>query len=205
MWRTTDADIIDVDRCVFENIQEITGEIEKRMSDYPPSQYPEQSPATQPGYPQTQPGYPQPGGFSQLPDPIPPKRRSMLWIVLPVLLLIVAGVGVYYYVQVRPSPQKTLQAYCTALQNNDAPGIYNTLSEGEQSQTTVNTIQASLRFFDLIAGGVQSCVVNDTQDNGSTATGSITLVSTRNHSGISTLHLVYENGQWKIDNKAGLP
>jgi len=173
------------------------------MNNYPPEQFP----PTQPVYLSSQPGYPQPGGMPQPDLPTPKTSRASRWIALViVLLLIIAGSAAYYYFQVRSSPQKTLQAYCAAFESNDAQGLYNTLSTSSQAQTSVSKIQTTLRLFDLVTGGgIKTCTVDSTQETGSTATGTVTLVANTNHSGDTTLHLVDENGTWKIDDKSSLP
>jgi hypothetical protein len=174
------------------------------MNNYPPEQFP----ATQPVYLPPRPGYPEPGGVPQPDDiPMPGTSRASRWIALIiVLLLIIAGSTAYYYFQVRSSPQKTLQAYCAAFENNDAQGLYNTFSASSQAQTSVSKIQTTLRLFDLVTdGGIRTCTVDDTQETGSTAIGTITLVANTNHSGDTTLHLIDENGTWKINDKSSLP
>lgn len=202
------------------------------MDNFPP--YPGQNPPAQPGYPQPggfaqptqpafppqqpgqpgnfpQPGYQQPGDFAQ-PGFQPPapvkKRRTGLWITLIIiLLLLIAGGGFFTYLQVRSTPQKTLQAYCTALKNDDAQALYNTYSSEAQARVSLDTLKEDLRIVTLIVGGVKDCVVQDNsiQENGSTATGMVTLTLGRGGSGNSTVSLVYENGQWKVQNNAQIP
>jgi hypothetical protein len=153
-------------------------------------------PQPQAAYPQQpgaygQPGYPQPGIPGQ---PVRKRSRAGLWITLVIiLLLVVVGVGgAFYYFQIRSTPAKTLQAYCTALQNNDAQGLYNTLS-------TEDT--------ELLIGGIKSCTVNSNsiQESGSTATGGITLVPDQGRAASGTIHLVDENNQWKINDTTDTP
>lgn len=196
------------------------------MENFPP--YPNQNPPAQPGYPQAggfaqpttpvfppqqsgQPGYPQPGDFTQpgfLPAPPVKKRRTGLWITLIViLLLLIAGGGLFAYLQARSTPLKTLQAYCTALKSNDAQALYNTYSSDSQARVSLDTLKADLRVVTLFVGGVKDCVVqeNSIQENGSQATGMVTLTLGRGGSGNATMHLVYENGQWKIQQNTRLP
>lgn len=203
------------------------------MDNFPPAPYPDQNPPAQPGYPQPggfyqptqpafppqqpgqpgnfpQPGYPQPGDFVQpgyAPALPPKKRRTGLWITLAILLLLLVGGGIFTYLQVRSTPQKTLQAYCTALTNDDAQGIYNIYSSEAQAQVSLDTLKTDLRIIDLLTGGIKNCVVQDNsiQENGSLATGKITLTLGRGGSGDATIQLIDENGQWKIQNNAKLP
>lgn len=196
------------------------------MNNFPPSSYPEQNPPypqpegftpgsqpTQPAFPPMQPGFPpeQPGGFSQpgyQQAPASGKRRTGLWIALAVILLVlIAGGGTFAYIQTRPTPQKTLQAYCDALKTNDAQGLYNTLSTSAQNQTSVAQIRQGLNLIEFLIGGVKDCVVNadSIQQNGSTATGTVTITTDRGRSSTATIQLVEENGQWRIENNARFP
>jgi hypothetical protein len=169
----------------------------------------------QPGYAPAggsgQPGLPTPGAFAQpgyAPAPAPGRRRTGLWITLAViLLLLVAGGGTVVYLQVRPTPQKTLQAYCDALKANDAQALYNTLSNSAQAQTSVSQLRQGLNLIEFLVGGIKECVVNadSIQQNGSTATGTVTITTDRGRTSASTIHLIEENGQWKIQNNVRFP
>ncbi|HEX7737641.1 MAG TPA: FHA domain-containing protein [Ktedonobacteraceae bacterium] len=174
---------------------------------------PQQPPAfQQPSYPQPQPasfnqsGYPLPQpGFGQ-PYPQKKKSRAGLWITLVVLLLLVGGgISGYIYVN-RSTPEKTLQAYCTALQNNDAQGIYNTLSSTLQANTDLNKIKTVLQLLDLAAGGgFTNCTSSNVTVNGNSASATVTLTATSGKSIGEPAQLVDENGQWKISAGSKLP
>lgn len=182
------------------------------MSNVPPSPYPEQDPPypllhpTQPAFPPLQPGY-VPPGYPQAPTR--PGRR--LWIVLAaVLVLLLAGGAFFTYLQVRSTPQKTLQAYCDALKANDAEALYNTLSSSARAQTSVPQLRQGLRLVEFLVGGVKDCTVNadSIQQDGATATGTVTIVTSRGRSMIATIRLLEEHSQWSIDGKttnAGVP
>lgn len=187
------------------------------MNDFPPSSYPEQNPPnplSQPGgfapYPQpTQPAFPPPPGYPQPGYPQPPARRGRrLWVVLSaiLLLLLLAG-GAFTYLQVRSTPQKTLQVYCNALKANDAQALYDTLTASARAQTSVSQLQQGLRLVEFLVGGVKDCVVNadSIQENGSAATGTVTITTDRGRSTNVTIHLSEEQGQWKIENNARVP
>ena len=183
----------------------------------PPAQPPYTPP---PAYPQPQPAYPQPqaaypqGGTPYMPQPAyaPPgfgqpgypqkKSHTGLIITLVVILvLLVGGGGVGFYLLTRSTPQKTLAAYCDGLKTSNATELYNTLTSAEQAQTSVNKIQTALNAISLI-GGVKDCTVNSVTENGSTATGNITLTPNRGPSSSGNVHLVDENGTWKIDTSS---
>ena len=181
------------------------------------SGYPQTGEASQPGYPQpgypqpqpggfNQPGYPQPAGFGQPERPQPKRSRVGLWIGLIILLLLIVGGGIGGYIYVnRSTPEKTIQAYCTALQNNDAQGLYNTLSSVSQSKTDVNKISTELRLIKLVIGGISNCTFSNVQQNGSAATATLTLTPARGAAASGTVHLLDENGQWKMDSTNSLP
>lgn len=176
--------------------------------------YPQPQPSgfNQPGYPQSQPGgfsqpgYPPAPGFNQPGYPPAKKSRVGLWIGLIILLVvIIGGIGGFVYLQNCSTPEKTLQAYCTALQNNDAQGIYNTLSSASQAKTSVSQLSKGLQFVKLLTGGF-TCTYANVQQSGSTATATLTLTPvTRGKASSGTAHLINENGQWKMDETGNVP
>ena len=170
-----------------------------------------------PGYPQAQPGYPPqqpplaaapvPGqygapGYQAPAAQAPKKRRGGLIIGIVILLLLVGGgIGGYLYLN-RSTPEKTLQAYCSALQNNDAQGAFNQLSMNAQSKTSVAQIAQGLPTLNSPqVGGIKSCTVSNVQQSGSTATGDVQIVV--GNSTVPPIHskgtFVNENGTWKLD------
>ena len=192
---------------------------------------PNYPPVNQPGYNQPQPGYPTPS-YSQYPQqgypqqapwaatpgqygappvstaPVaqPRKRRTGLIIGIIVLILLIVGgaIGGFVYAN-RSTPEKTLQAYCTALQNGDAQGIFNLESKNAQQAASLNAIKLGLSATSLV-GGIKNCVVGPvTNNNGTTADGVVTLTfgdgKTEQDRGI----LVNENGTWKLGNSQQAP
>lgn len=158
----------------------------------PPPVYP------QPAYPQ--PAYPQPGGFGQPAYPAPKKSRAGLWIGLIVLLLVlVVGGGVLAYTQLRSTPQKTLAAYCDGWKTGNAQEIYNQFDAAQRAKGTVAQVQQVLDSIKQ-AGGVTDCTVGNVQQNGSSATGVVTLSAGNGKSASETDTLIQENGTWKIDS-----
>jgi hypothetical protein len=167
-----------------------------------------------PGYPQQPQAYPQqapwagtPGQFGVPAAPVAaqPKKKSRTGLIIGIivlLLLVVGGaVGGFLYVN-RSTPEKTLQAYCSALQNGDAQGAYNLLSTRAQSRTSVAQIASAIQIIKSPqVGGIKSCTVTNVQENGSSATADVT-VTLGNPSAPSSpgkAFLVNENGSWKID------
>lgn len=163
-----------------------------------------------------QPSYPaQPGWSGPPPIPVPgqvgappaqqKKSRTGLIIALIVIVLIIAGgIGGYLYIN-RSTPQKTLQAFCTAFQNNDSHAAYVTLSSRVQQQTSEQRFaqgfdQLEQAFNAPQAGGLRSCDVSNVQENGSSATGVVTMsVNKLSTTLVYDATLVNENGNWKID------
>ncbi|HET8845729.1 MAG TPA: hypothetical protein VFN35_29955 [Ktedonobacteraceae bacterium] len=195
------------------------------MNNYPSSPYPEQSPLysgsqqAPAGYPQNQPVLP----YSQIGLPPsqspsrrlqtnrPPTRSSKkhlaLWIGLIILLSLLVGSGSYYYFQMRSTPQKTIQAYCDALKNNDAQALYNTLTPELQTQTSVSRLQQGLRLLNFLTDGFRSCTFNENsiRESDPTATASITLVPNQGPSTTPTIRLKEEDGQWRIQDNTSIP
>lgn len=187
----------------------------------PPAPVPQPPVYQQPSYPQPQPAYPQaaPANFNQpsypmhqpggLNQPYPQKKRGRAgcWVGLVILLLIVVGGGIAGYIYLnRSTPEKTLQAYCTALKNNDAQGIYNTLSASTQANTDLNKIKTALQVIDLLAGGgFTDCTAGPVAIDGNNATTTVTLTPTHGKVIGEPAQLVYENNQWKINGNSKLP
>jgi hypothetical protein len=189
---------------------------------------PNYPPVDQPGYNQPPQGYPTPaysqypqqapwagtpGQFGAPPVPTAPvagrprKRRTGLIIGIVVLILLIVGgaIGGFLYAN-RSTPEKTLQAFCTAIKNNDAQGAYNqlgtTITSRETEQQYARTFATSEAALNSPqAGGLKDCTVSNVQQNGSSATGTMTLSVNK-----STVTLPInstlsdENGTWKIEN-----
>jgi flagellar basal body-associated protein FliL len=172
----------------------------------PPYTPPPGYPQPQQGYPQSQPVYPQPGGFGQPGYPPAKKSRAGLWIAIIVIVVLLVGGGIFVaYLQLRSTPQKTLASYCDGLKTSNASELYGTLSSASQAKTSVSKIQTGLQALSLI-GGIKDCTVNSVTENGSTATGNVTLTLGHGPAQSGNVPLTNENGTWKIDtSSSGLP
>lgn len=202
----------------------------------PPPGYPNQPGFSSPGYPPPQgyppplgypqqPGYPPPSGYPQQPGyppqpqpgftPYPgqPPRKShtglIVTLVVIVLVLIAGGVATFVVIQNQSTPTATLQRFCTAFKNLDAPGVRDTLSTSAQADpaNSLANIQDAFNTLKKLHATI-GCTVGAIQQNGSTATGVITLTSSVSGLGAlpsrdTPVSLVQENGQWKISKLGG--
>jgi FHA domain/Domain of unknown function (DUF4878) len=176
-----------------------------QASQQPYPQQPQQSPDYQ-GYtpPVQQPYAPAPGqvGFPGYPATAvqsQKKSRLGLWIALIVIVLLVAagGVGGYVYLN-RSTPEKTLTTYCNALQSGDYQTAYNQLSSSLTSKFTEPQFAQLSQVSFAAVGGLKSCTVSNVQENGSTATGTITGTFGNGKTQPSPVSLVNQNGTWKL-------
>ena len=176
-----------------------------QASQQPYPQQPQQSPDYQ-GYtpPAQQPYAPAPGqvGFPGYPaTAVQPQKKSRLglWIALIVIVLLVAagGVGGYVYLN-RSTPEKTITTYCNALQSGDYQTAYNQLSSSLTSKFTESQFAQLSQVGFAAVGGLKSCTVSNVQENGSTATGTITGTFGNGKTQPSPVSLVNQNGTWKL-------
>jgi FHA domain-containing protein len=175
---------------------------------YPQPAYPQQA-YPQQAYPQ-QPYAPVPGQVG-LPDyagtAAPPQKRSRLglWIALIVIVLLIAGgVGGYVYLN-RSTPTRTLQTFCSALKSSppDYQTAYNQYSTRQRARESEQTFASGLQqlFSNPILGGLKDCTVSNVQQNGSNATGNVTLTFNNvNRTLVFNFSLLDESDGWKIDN-----
>lgn len=183
------------------------------MKKYPFSAHTSQHPLSQPDYQQA-PGHtahdlsPAQSGATQTPRRrSPAKKQTLLWIGLFALLLLAIGTGSYYYFMSRSTPQKTLQLYCSSLKNNDAQGLYTTLSTEQQTGTSISKLQEGLRLLSLVTGGFQNCTFDaqGLQSHGTTMTDTVTLVTRRGKVTHINIQLTQENGQWRVSKSLDTP
>jgi hypothetical protein len=184
------------------------------QSGYPASQ-PGYAPQSQPGYPpaepyvpQSQPGYPpmQPGGYGPggVPAFQPPPQRSKagMWTAIIIVAVLVVGGGLFAILSMNGStPQKTMDAYCTAYKNGDANAMYDLLSTNAKQKQTKEDLQTLMTQIKS-AGGIQTCTTSDVTESGSTATGKIHL-TLAGKTVDATDQLVKENGTWKLEGENG--
>lgn len=135
------------------------------------------------------------------PSGIPPAKQSkkrrvyILALVLLVLLVIVA-VGAYVYLN-RSTPDKTITTYYVALTHGDFQTAYDQLATATQSHLSEPKF---VQFWQGL-GGVKAWTLVTSQEQGSTATSTVTLTLGNGQIRLATISLIDENGTWKIDNE----
>jgi pSer/pThr/pTyr-binding forkhead associated (FHA) protein len=159
-----------------------------------------------------QPAYGQPPVYGQNvssyagipPAPLPAQqkknRRILLWgVVGGVILLLLLCSGIAY--ATRSTPEKTLTAFCNDLQSGNNQDAYTQLSTRNRESVTEATFAQELTALSSKDGGVQSCTVANTSDDGTVGRGAITIVPNNPAVKAQLLNatLITENGTWKID------
>ncbi|HLH61325.1 MAG TPA: FHA domain-containing protein [Ktedonobacteraceae bacterium] len=151
-------------------------------------------PFPQPVYQGGMPGYP--GAEPAAPTPAPPqpaRRRTWLWISLVALVVLIAGGAALFYFT-RPSPEKTLDAYCQALQAQNYVAAYNQLATSLQNMETEPQYAAILQAL----GKTTSCMHGSANIIANTATATLTLI-TSGHTYRGTVTLLQDSSNnWKI-------
>ena len=169
---------------------------------YGPPQQPPYGPPQQP-YGQPQYGVPPVPGY--IPQQPPKKRRTVLWILLGVLLvLVLACVGVFgtiFYFGTHNPATDVVNKYYTAIQNQDYATAYSYI---DASNITLNNQSITQDLYtqgaqavDAQKGKVTSYSIGNFNINSSTAT--FTVSVTRNGSPYDVhLKLQQEGNAWKI-------
>jgi hypothetical protein len=136
------------------------------------------------------------------------KGMAIAGLVLSIIGIVV-GIGVFVAFIVsspsRPSnadafspSTQTLQAYCDAIKAQDAHAAYQLYSSSAQQGTSEDQFKANLgpALYHVI-----DCTVSNVNENGSTATGTITYTFDTGQTGAIDYALYIENGSWKITNE----
>src|SRR5437660_300659 len=99
-------------------------------------------------------------------------NRRFILIGLGLLVLIALAVGGYFYFT-RSTPEKTLDAFCNAIQGQDYQTAYNQLSNSLQSSETelefANTLRAN--------GKINTCTHSSANVTNNRATANVTIVT----------------------------
>jgi hypothetical protein len=147
----------------------------------------------QPTYPGTMPNY---GGPIPVHVPVAqPKRtrRPLIWIGVGLILVVILAVVGYLFFA-RSTPEKTLDAYCNALQGQDYQAAYNQLSAALQSTET----ELAFAHASRAVGQINACTHSSATVTGNLATANVTLVSIAGQTSSSIITLTQDSGSWKI-------
>jgi FHA domain len=135
----------------------------------------------------------------QIPGYMPMKqvRRRDRWFILIGLSLLIVNalvVGGYFYFN-RSTPEKTLDAFCNALQGQDYQTAYNQLSNSLQSIETeldfANTLRAN--------GKVNTCRHSSANTTNNKATANVTFITGSGQASSSSITLIADSGNiWKL-------
>ncbi len=135
------------------------------------------------------------------PDSTPARRRGRrrLWIITSIiaalLLISITGLFVIRYTN-RPTPGKTLDVFCNALQGEDYLSAYDQFSKKLQ-RTVSETMFASLLSQDKVI----ACTHGPTNDSGRSTTTGLKLVHASKGINNDVVTLSRDsNNDWKIDD-----
>ena len=124
------------------------------------------------------------------------RRRDRRFILIGLILLVVIAlaIGGYFYFN-RSTPEKTLDAFCNAMQGQDYQTAYNQLSNSLQSSETelefANTLRAN--------GKVNSCTHSSAKTGNKNATANLTIVNRSGQATRSSITLTTDSGNiWKL-------
>jgi limonene-1,2-epoxide hydrolase len=122
------------------------------------------------------------------------RDRRFILIGLGLLIVIALAIGGYFYFN-RSTPEKTLDAFCTAMQGQDYQTAYNQLSNSLQSNETelefANTLRAN--------GKVDTCTHSSANTTNNKATANVTIVTNSGESSSSKIALIADSSNnWKL-------
>ena len=178
----------------------------------PPESPPYRPPQWQPGVPPfafpgganpppfqaTQP-YPPPMPFAPSPPPVRKRSRAGFWILISVLVvLVLASVASFFVISYvnRSTPDKTLDAFCSALQQADYSTAYDQFSARLQHTISEGAFAAA-----FTQDRVTACTHGTTGDSGSSVTNNLKLVHASKGVNNDVVTLTRDsNGEWKIDD-----
>ncbi len=122
------------------------------------------------------------------------RTRRLIWIGLGLAAVIALAVVGYLFFT-RPTPEKTLDTYCSALLGQDYLTAYNQLASSLQNAETES------QFANILEeqGKLSSCIHGAASVNGGTASINLKMVASANQTN-SVVTLVQDNGSnWKIN------
>ncbi len=122
------------------------------------------------------------------------RDRRFIFIGLGLLIVIALAIGGYFYFN-RSTPEKTLDAFCTAMQGQDYQTAYNQLSNSLQSNETelefANTLRAN--------GKVDTCTHSSANTANNKATANVMIVTRSGQASRSSITLTTDgSNDWKL-------
>ncbi len=122
------------------------------------------------------------------------RDRRFILIGLSLLVMLALAIGGYFYFT-RSTPEKTLDAFCNAMQGQDYQTAYNQLSNSLQSNETelefANTLRAN--------GKINTCTHSSANATNNRATANVTLVTCSGQASSSSITLTADSGNiWKM-------
>jgi limonene-1,2-epoxide hydrolase len=122
------------------------------------------------------------------------RDRRFLLIGLGLLVVIALAVGGYFYFS-RSTPEKTLDAFCNAMQGQDYQTAYNQLANSLQSSETEHEFANTLRAD----GKVNTCTHSAANTTNNKATAKVTIVNGSGQTSSSSITLAADSGNiWKL-------
>ena len=123
------------------------------------------------------------------------RDRGFILIGLGLLLMIALAVGSYFYFN-RSTPEKTLDAFCNAVQGQDYQTAYNQLSNSLQNNETELEFANTL----LADGKVNTCTHSSANTANNKATARVTIVTGSGQASSSSIILMADSGNiWKLN------
>lgn len=160
----------------------------------PPGPYTAGSPSPTPNLSPT----PSPAPLVSRNFPGQKKRRPGCWITIGILIVLLASVASFLAIRYinRPTPDKTLDTFCSALQQADYRTAYNQFSTKLQ-----RTISEAVFAGTLSQDKVTACTHGTTTSSGSSVTNSLKLVHASKGINNDIVTLAKDNNNdWKIDD-----
>ena len=122
------------------------------------------------------------------------RDRRFILIGLGLLVVIALAVGAYFYFN-RSTPEKTLDAFCNAMQGQDYQTAYNQLSNSLQSSETELEFANTLREN----GKVNTCRYSSANTTNNKATANVTIVTNSGQASRSSIILTADRGNnWRL-------
>lgn len=150
-----------------------------------------------PGYNFSVPFPPQPPQYAAPSQPV--RRRQRRWIIMGILVaLLIASIATFFVVKyvTRSTPNKTLDTFCTALQQGNYHTAYNQFSPRFQ-HTIAETAFAAIFSQDKVS----ACTHGSTDDAGSSVSDTLKLVHVSQSVNNDIVMLTKDSSEmWKIDD-----